>query len=104
MRVQNEGLTIRIAILHSTNIVSLLRDSDLQERALFTMPTAARAGTAERKQRQNTAVQNVLGGDMIAQLRRGGAGGHGSAMGHPAQSEVDVELLLMGAEKLVSVL
>lgn len=40
---------------------------------------------------------------MVAQLRKGGAGGVGSGVGGLATGEVDVELLLLGAEKLISV-
>ena len=53
--------------------------------------------------RRNTAVYSVLGGDMIEQLRRGGAGGVAGGIGGVATSEVDVELLLVGAERLTNV-
>jgi hypothetical protein len=53
--------------------------------------------------RRNTAVYSVLGGNMIEQLRQGGAGGLGGGIGGSRTDEVDVELLLRGAEKLVNV-
>jgi hypothetical protein len=39
---------------------------------------------------------------MIEQLQRGGAGGMAGGIGGVATNEVDVELLLTGAEKLTS--
>lgn len=53
--------------------------------------------------RRNTAVYSVLGGEMIEQLQRGGAGGIAGGIGGVATNEVDVELLLQGAEKLTGV-
>ena len=97
--------------------MSLIRDTDVHERALFTVPAPthnrpseiaakpllgdnARISVAPRR---NTAVYSVLGGDMIEQLRRGGAGGVTGGIGGIATSEVDVELLLVGAERLTNV-
>jgi hypothetical protein len=95
------------AILKSSNIVSLIRDSDEQERALFTVPKPAHSlegASSSTAPRRNTAVQSVLGGEMIQRLRRGGAGGMaGGVGGAPGTSEVDVDLLLQGAEKLTNV-
>ncbi|KAH0543308.1 hypothetical protein FGG08_002371 [Glutinoglossum americanum] len=61
---------------------------------------------AVRAPRRNTAVAAVLGGDMVEQIRRGGGGGVGSGVGYPSagtegreKGEVDVEVLLKGAEK-----
>ncbi|KAI9868311.1 MAG: hypothetical protein M1813_005754 [Trichoglossum hirsutum] len=59
---------------------------------------------AARAPRRNTAVAAVLGGDMVEQIRRGGGGGVGRGIGYPGAgsegrgSEVDVEILLKGAE------
>jgi hypothetical protein len=64
---------------------------------------------AARAPRRNTAVAAVLGGDMVERIRRGGGGGVGTGIGietggDPAiRKEVDVELLLKGAEKLCGV-
>lgn len=102
------------AILHSRDIISLIRDSHPHEQALFTVPqpTHSRPANPNVKApqtrmagapRRNTAVYSVLGGEMIEQLQRGGAGGMAGGIGGVATNEVDVELLLMGAEKLTSV-
>jgi len=40
---------------------------------------------------------------MVEKLRRGGAGGVGGGVGGVATGEVDVEVLLMGAERLLGV-
>ena len=40
---------------------------------------------------------------MIEQLKRGGAGGVAGGIGGVVTGEVDVELLLLGAEKLTAV-
>jgi len=105
------------ALLHSTDIVSLIRDTDAHERVLFTVPSAAHVPSSDtplphpkpNKARmsvaptRNTAVHSVLGGDMVRQLRQAGAGGVGGGIGGVAMGEVDVELLLLGAEKLIGV-
>lgn len=53
-----------------------------------------------RRPRQHTAVAAVLGGDLHAQIvRRGGKAEDGSS----AKGDLDVEVLLRGAEKLCSV-
>lgn len=105
---------VSTALIRSTDIVSLIRDTDAHERALFTVPsstsistttTAAqndKKGRASIAPRRNTAVYSVLGGDMVERLRRGGAGGVGRGVGGIpiAGGDVDVEVLLMGAERL----
>lgn len=50
-------------------------------------------------------MYSVLGGDMVEKLRRGGAGGVGRGVGGVPMvgGDVDVEVLLMGAERLGSV-
>lgn len=40
---------------------------------------------------------------MIDQLRNGGAGGMGGGVGGVATAEINIELLLCGAEKLTAV-
>ncbi|KAG7114871.1 hypothetical protein HYQ44_007990 [Verticillium longisporum] len=117
------------ALLHNTDITSLIRDTEPHERALFSVPpppplataqpdpaVAAAASTSHpqdrrktvfavssgevttgggptgRPARRNTAVAAVLGGDLHAQLARRRAG-----------DDVDVEVLLRGAEKLCGV-
>jgi hypothetical protein len=62
-----------------------------------------------RAPRRNTAVAAVLGKDLVERIRRGGGGGAGSGLGYQAyergreKGEVDVEVLLEGAEKLCNV-
>jgi hypothetical protein len=63
-----------------------------------------------RAPRRNTAVAAVLGGDLVERIRRGGGGGAGSGIGYRSyegrereKGEVDVDVLLEGAEKLCSV-
>ena len=109
----------------------MIRDTELHERALFSVPPpqplkaqdlgASRRATtfqpngasllggtasAVRAPRRNTAVAAVLGGDLVERIRKGGGGAVGS-VGRPHESkekgEVDVEVLLEGAEKLCAV-
>ncbi|KAI5806376.1 DASH complex subunit Spc34-domain-containing protein [Geopyxis carbonaria] len=100
------------AILKSADIVSLIRDTDSQERALFTVPS--QKSTQDNCQagkpngfvvgpKRNTAVHSVLGANMIDQLRGGGAGGLGGGVGGFVTADVNVGLLLRGAEKLTTV-
>jgi len=59
-------------------------------------PNSTRSGPARR----NTAVAAVLGGDLHAQIvRRGGGNGPGG----DGRGDVDIEVLLGGAEKLCTV-
>ncbi|KAI9816548.1 MAG: hypothetical protein M1827_001680 [Pycnora praestabilis] len=63
---------------------------------------------AIREPRKNTAVAAVLGKDMMEEIRRGGGGGRGiasrCATSESAQrGEVDLEVLLKGAERLCGV-
>ncbi|KAJ9649020.1 hypothetical protein H2201_002103 [Coniosporium apollinis] len=58
-----------------------------------------------RAPRRNTAVAAVLGGELVERIRRGGGGGVGSGLGYRSydgrdKGEVDVDILLEGAEKL----
>ncbi|KAF2477868.1 acyl-CoA dehydrogenase NM domain-like protein [Lindgomyces ingoldianus] len=63
---------------------------------------------AVRAPRRNTAVAAVLGTDLVEKIRRGGGGGAGTGLGYRTfdgsnKNEVDVEVLLEGAEKLLGV-
>ncbi|KAK0625239.1 DASH complex subunit Spc34, partial [Bombardia bombarda] len=120
------------ALLSSHDITSLIRDTETHERALFSVPPPPPAATSQnpdppkpssRRQtvfnvaagevttgpppnstragptRRNTAVAAVLGGDMHAQIMR--RGGHGT--GGDGRADVDIEVLLGGAEKLCTV-
>ena len=57
--------------------------------------------------RRHTAVAAVLGGELHAQISRkggsGSGGGGGEGSGSAAKGDVDIEVLLHGAEKLCSV-
>ncbi|KAI1186751.1 DASH complex subunit Spc34 [Nemania serpens] len=115
------------ALLSNHDITSLIRDTEAHERALFSVPpppppatappqddpkpssrrrtvfnvasgevttsaSTARGGAAPRR---NTAVAAVLGGDLHEQIRRSERRG--------GRDDVDVEILLRGAEKLCGV-
>ncbi|KAI9736028.1 MAG: hypothetical protein M1834_001494 [Cirrosporium novae-zelandiae] len=61
-----------------------------------------------RAPRRNTAVARVLGGDMMDRIEKSGGAGIGrntsySNRGRTTKGEMDVELLLEGAEKLCAV-
>ena len=64
--------------------------------------------SAVRAPRRNTAVAAVLGTDLVERIRRGGGGGAGTGIGYRTfeggnRNEVDVDVLLEGAEKLLGV-
>ncbi len=119
------------ALLSNHDITSLIRDTEAHERALFSVPPPPPAAassnnspadpppaqsSASRRQtvfnvaagevttgppttrggapRRHTAVAAVLGGDLHAQISRPGPGG---------RADVDVDVLLRGAEKLCGV-
>ncbi|KAG7293746.1 hypothetical protein NEMBOFW57_003803 [Staphylotrichum longicolle] len=64
-------------------------------------PNSTRTGPTARR---NTAVAAVLGGDLHAQIvRRGDGHGHGHGRGGRDAGDVDIEVLLHGAEKLCAV-
>ena len=127
-------------MLHPHDITALIRDTEVHERALFTVPAPPAQPTARdpasstsrrtttydpngsgrttnsflpksdivRAPRRNTAVAAILGGDMVEQMRRGGGGGIGSGIPYMPnetreKGEMDVEILLRGAEKLCDV-
>ncbi|KAK0611497.1 DASH complex subunit Spc34 [Immersiella caudata] len=115
------------SLLSNHDITSLIRDTEAHERALFSVPPPPPPATSQnpdppkpssRRQtvfnvaggevttgpppnsnrsglaRRNTAVAAVLGGDLHAQIvRRGGQGA----------GDVEIEVLLQGAEKLCNV-
>lgn len=71
---------------------------------------SAFGGENVRAPRRNTAVAAVLGKDLVERIRKGGGGGAGSGLGYQSfergqreKGEVDVEVLLEGAEKLCGV-
>ncbi|KHN97333.1 DASH complex, subunit Spc34 [Metarhizium album ARSEF 1941] len=116
------------ALLSNHDITCLIRDTEAHERALFSVPPPAPPATRRRRSaepeskpggrrqtvfnvasgevttgpptrgsanpRRHTAVAAVLGGEMHSQLRRGETDRRG---------DVDVEILLRGAEKLCGV-
>ncbi|CAI4217522.1 unnamed protein product [Parascedosporium putredinis] len=102
------------ALLSNHDITTLLRDTEPHERALFSVPPpASTAGATEdppvppplplvttggpptrASARRNTAVAAVLGGAMHERLRRSELS---------SKDDVDVEVLLRGAEKLCGV-
>lgn len=110
--------------MHSHDITALIRDTEAHERALFTLATPhqgtqspaatvprrstvygpnrtgepyAANGELMRSQRQGSAVATLLGGELGEQIRKEGTK-EGKERG-----EVDVNLLLKGAEKLCGV-
>ncbi|KAM7204629.1 reticulocyte-binding protein 2 a [Rhypophila sp. PSN 637] len=121
------------ALLSSHDITSLIRDTEAHERALFSVPPPPPPTTSQnpdppkpssRRQtvfnvaagevttgpppnsirsgpaRRNTAVAAVLGGDLHTQIvRRGGGNGPGG----DGRGDVNIEVLLAGAEKLCTV-
>ncbi|EON65457.1 hypothetical protein W97_04695 [Coniosporium apollinis CBS 100218] len=126
------------ALLQPHDITALIRDTEIHERALFSVPApppppkaqdsssnASRRHTAfnasgnssvfggggvntARAPRRNTAVAAVLGGELVERIWRGGGGGVGSGLGYRSfdgrdKGEVDVDVLLEGAEKLCGV-
>ncbi|KAK5131543.1 hypothetical protein LTR08_000870 [Meristemomyces frigidus] len=110
------------ALLSTHDITALIRDTESHERALFHLAppqlptkvndfassvssaapttTAARRATAFGGVRQpkSRAVAAVLGGDLYQKTRKAPTDGQGRQKG-----EIDVEVLLEGAEKLAAV-
>lgn len=100
------------ALLQNHDITSLIRDTEVHERALFSVPPPPAApkhadpsastnrrntvfnpngggasisgggANAVRAPRRNTAVAAVLGNDLVERIRRGGGGGAGSGLGY----------------------
>lgn len=99
----------------------------MHERALFSVPPPQPSKAQDRRTttfqpsgssflsggaasvrvpRRNTAVAAVLGGDLVERIRRGGGGTVGTnsrGLEGKEKGEVDVEVLLEGAEKLCAV-
>lgn len=101
------------ALLHPHDITALIRDTESHERALFKV-APPEPGSYEPIARKNsifpgdnalkgaypgvkppTAVGKILGGDFMDKMRLGAKGAEGKEKG-----DVDVELLLRGAERL----
>lgn len=119
------------ALLATHDITALIRDTELHERALFSlapppMPTnsqsqlytgsllgstkaASRQSTAintARQPKRNTAVATVLGGALYRKVQRAESGAANRPYGSGRSVEkgdLDVEVLLEGAEKLCGV-
>ena len=103
------------AILHSHDVTALIRDTEAHERALFTIaaeqeeaqPVAAKIARRStihgangpalsgnlQKQAQRATLATLLSGDVGDLVKR-------QAPKKTEQGEVDIELLLNGAEKL----
>lgn len=121
------------ALLAPHDITALIRDTEAHERALFSIappPVPSKSqihhfssslsapiqnsqqsrpavqASSARQPRRHTAVAAVLGGDLYRRTRNGLDGDANNRYGRPAvreRSNVDVELLLEGAEKLCAV-
>ncbi len=105
------------ALLHSHDITTLIRDTEAHERALFTPAPSDESSTSRRSTvhglksngqsingsalfrvpRHGSAVAALLGGELGEQIQRGGTN-EGKEKG-----EVDVDILLKGAERLCRV-
>ncbi|MCJ1274046.1 hypothetical protein MMC21_001840 [Puttea exsequens] len=112
------------ALLHSHDITALIRDTEAHERALFTLTTAEQGqqpsqasiarrstvhnphsagepyingGSLLRNQKTGSTVATLLGGDLGEQVRKE------STREGKDRGEVDVNLLLNGAEKLCGI-
>ncbi len=105
------------ALLNSHDITALIRDTEAHERALFTLAPTDQASTSRRSTvhglksngesingsglvrvpRHDSAVATLLGGELGEQIRKGGTSDS------KEKGEVDVDVLLKGAEKLCGV-
>lgn len=106
-------------MLHSHDITALIRDTESHERALFTSTPGIRPGadiprrstvhgldsnhdfsttgiTLLRTPKQGSAVAALLGDELGAEIKKGGDDGKD-------RGEVNVNILLKGAEKLCGV-
>lgn len=105
------------ALLHPHDITALIRDTEAHERALFRVappePGSYEPIPHTRKSmfpagdnlkggyagiKPNTAVGRILGGEFMEKVRKGDRASEGKE-----KADVDVEMLLDGAEKLHSV-
>lgn len=113
------------AMLRSHDITALIRDTEAHERALFMLAppqdlatTQGNSSNARRRTifpgdkpgagrtapKKHTAVAAVLGGDLADRIRRERArDAQGSRRAGGQTDDIDVELLLRGAEKLCAV-
>ena len=106
------------ALLHPHDITTLIRDTEAHERALFVFnsqdvgsfePSNRKSGfygnvrdrrattAGHQGLKPTTAVGRILGGDVMAQIRRAGRSND------TGRGDVDVEALLNGAERLCGV-
>lgn len=113
------------ALLGSHDITALIRDTEAHERALFQVDPTTKAHGSRRGLRRGTtfsaesenetmasriysthnnrsqsAVARVLGSDMMEEIKRSAGT---SARGGPQRGEVNIEVLLRGAEILCTV-
>ncbi|KAI9884934.1 MAG: 26S proteasome non-ATPase regulatory subunit [Watsoniomyces obsoletus] len=119
------------ALLQPHDITALIRDTEAHERALFSLarppdvgsdhhvgrnkagksratlgPGMAQGFTSQpiRTHRGQTAVAAVLGGDMVQRINRAETAGARDGLGQNRErGELDVEILLKGAERLCAV-
>ena len=119
------------ALLQPHDITTLIRDTEAHERALFSVtggpdlgssrlrggakgskPGSATAGrdipvsaTGHRKRayRGQNTVHAVLGGHMIERIKKAGGNTTRDESGQREQGELDVDILLEGAQKLCAV-
>ena len=109
--------TFTNALLHSHDITTLIRDTEAHERALFTLAPSDHVSVSRRSTvhslkskgearngsglvrvpRHGSTVAALLGGELGEQIRKGGTS-DGKDKG-----EVDVDILLKGAERLCRV-
>jgi len=102
------------AVLAPHDITLLIRDTEVHERALFSLaapPVPAKgqplASSISKPPQRNTAVAAVLGNDLYKRVRNAGSDSSANVLyGKPKPRErgdLDVEVLLEGAEKLLGV-
>jgi len=117
------------ALLAPHDITALIRDTELHERALFSLappqvpsksqiqqftssivgstisaPRQHAVANTPRQPRRNTAVAAVLGGDLYRRVKNAGSVTGKTTSGRTREKgDLDVDILLQGAEKLCSV-
>ncbi|ROT35799.1 DASH complex, subunit Spc34 [Sodiomyces alkalinus F11] len=96
--------------LPSTTQSSIAKPEGDRRKTVFAVSSGevtAGGGITGRPARRNTAVAAVLGGELHSKLSRrpygSGSGGNGDVRGGGAKNDVDVDILLRGAEKLCGV-
>ena len=105
------------ALLHSHDITTVIRDTEAHERALFTLAPSDQISTSRRSTfhglksngepvnssglvrvpKHGTTVATLLGAELGEQIRKG------RTSDGKEKGEVDVEILLQGAERLCHV-